>query len=38
MIKVFDTYKSSQKFEEFIDISTKIPEGRIVIAAVKDDC
>ena len=34
--QVFDTYKSSEKFEAFID--KKIPAGFMVIAACKDDC
>ena len=34
--QVFDTYKSSEQFDAFIDIG--IPEGHIVIAACKDEC
>lgn len=34
--KVFDTYKASEKFEEFID--HEVPGGHIVVAACKDDC
>ena len=32
---MFDTYKASEKFEEFID---EVPGGHIVVAACKDDC
>lgn len=34
--KVFDTYKSSYQFGEFI--AQQIPDEHIVIAACKDDC
>ena len=33
---VFDTYESSDKFNEFI--SKEVPDGHIVVAACKDDC
>lgn len=35
--KVFDTYMSSDKLEEFID-KQRYPDGYIVVAACKDDC
>ena len=35
--KVFDTYASSDGFDNFIRTS-KIPEGFIIVAACKDDC
>ena len=35
--KVFDTYKSSTLFEEFI-ASLDIPTGFIILAACKDEC
>ena len=35
LAKVFDTYKTSELFDEFI---TGIPQGYIVVAACKDDC
>ena len=34
--KVFDTYKSSAEFEQFIQLN--IPKGHIVVAACKDEC
>ena len=34
--KVFDTYAESEGFDAFV--SRGIPEGRIVVAACKDDC
>lgn len=34
--KVFDTHKSSELLEDFIN--TTIPEGHIVVAACKEDC
>ena len=34
--KVFDTYKTSDAFDEFI--SKALPEGRIIAAACKDEC
>ena len=37
LAKVFDTYKSSKAFDNFIT-STPIPEGYIIAAACKDDC
>ena len=36
MAKVFDTYKTSNAFDNFID--ERIPHGYVVIAACKDDC
>lgn len=35
--QVFDTYKSSEEFEEFID-DGEIPGGFIIIAVCRDDC
>ena len=35
--QIFDTYKSSDEFEEFM-IPHEIPTGNIIIAASKDDC
>ena len=35
--KVFDTYRTSEGFEEFIGRET-IPDGYIVVAACKDEC
>ena len=34
--KVFDTYASSEGFDEFI--SEMIPDSYIIVAACKDDC
>ena len=34
--EIFDTYKSSDKFNKFI--SSHIPKGYVVAAACKDDC
>ena len=34
--RVFDTYKSSKAFEEFI--AEPIPDGYIIVAACQDDC
>ena len=34
--KVFDTYKSSDEFDDFI--SSGIPYGYIIVAACKDEC
>lgn len=36
--EVFDTYKSSDKFDTFIDNQHLHPEGFIVAAACKDEC
>ena len=36
MARVFDTYTSSEGFEKFIDRG--LPEGRIIVAACKDEC
>ena len=36
MTKVFDTYKTSEGFHEFIDHA--IPEGHIIVAACQDEC
>lgn len=35
--RVFDTYKSSDSFENFINVR-HIPKGTIIVAACKDDC
>ena len=35
MAKVFDTYKSSQELEQYID---QIPAHSIIVAACKDEC
>lgn len=35
--KVFDTYKTSTKFDEFIK-EKSIQDGHIVVVACKDDC
>ena len=37
LAKVFDTYESSQLFEEFID-SKSIDHGNIVVGACQDEC
>ena len=34
--KVFDTYKSSSRFDKFT--KRKLPKGYIVVAACKDEC
>ena len=34
--KVFDTYKSSDELDKFID--SGIPKGSIVVASCMDDC
>ena len=34
--QVFDTYKTSTGFDEFI--AQPIPKGHIIVAACKDDC
>ena len=36
--QAFDTYKSSDAFEEFIGKFQKLPDGKVIIAACKDDC
>lgn len=36
--RVFDTYKSSEELEKFIDRKKNLAEGSIVIAACKDEC
>ena len=36
MSRIFDTYKTSVEFDEFI--ANFIPEGYIIVAACKDDC
>ena len=35
--RVFDTYKSSEDFEKWLE-TEDIPEGSIVAAACKDEC
>lgn len=35
-VKVFDTYESSEKFENFIN--NDIPYSYIIVAACKDEC
>lgn len=35
--QVFDTYKSSVNFDDFIDDFDEIPEGLIIIAASEDE-
>lgn len=38
MGRVFDTYKSSEAIDQFIDENEEMPDGNIVICACKDEC
>ena len=36
--KIFDTFKTSEKFDAFIKNSDNVPYGHIIVAACKDEC